>query len=84
MTAVDTMDRLALLSRISSDPAICGGMPCIRGTRIPVALIVDAVAEGLTSDQVVDHYPHLVADDVRAALTYAGELVREGAWKLAV
>jgi uncharacterized protein (DUF433 family) len=78
------MDRTALLERITSNPAVCGGMPCIRGTRIPVAVVVDAVAEGLSAEQVIDHYPHLTADDVRGALTYAGELVREGAWKLAV
>lgn len=54
-----------------------GGVPCIAGTRIPVATIVSLVAEGSTEQAVVDVYPQLTVDDVREALRYAAEAVRE-------
>ena len=63
--------------RIVSDPAICHGKPCIRGTRIMVSVILDNVAEGLKPEQIVEQYPPLSAEDVRAALAYAAMLVRE-------
>ena len=72
-----------LLNRVSVDPAICAGKPCIRGTRIYIAILLDGLAEGLTPEQLLDHYPHLVLDDVRAALAYAAELARENVWKVA-
>ena len=59
-------------------------MPCVRGTRIPIAVILDGLAEGLTPDQLLDHFPQLAADDVQAALAYAAELSRETIWKLPV
>lgn len=70
----------SLLPRIASDPAVCGGQPCIRGTRIPVALVLDALAEELSPDQIVEHYPHLSKSDVAAAAAYGAELAREGVW----
>ncbi len=73
-----------LLDRINIDPKICGGKPCIRGTRIDIAIILDGLAEGLTSEQLMDHYPQLTFDDIRAALAYAAELSRENIWKVAV
>ena len=57
--------------RISIDPQIMGGVPCIRGTRIPVAMIVRMVADGTTSDELLEEYPQLTADDVRDALRFA-------------
>jgi uncharacterized protein (DUF433 family) len=66
-----------LLPRISLDPTVCGGAPCIRGTRIPIAVILDGMAEGMTPEQIIDHYPQLTLEDVRAALAYAAELSRE-------
>jgi uncharacterized protein (DUF433 family) len=63
--------------RISSDPAICHGKPCIAGTRIMVSVVLDNLAEGLTPDQVVEEYPPLTVEDVRAALGYAAALARE-------
>jgi uncharacterized protein (DUF433 family) len=72
-----------LLDRIHIDPKICGGKPCIRGTRIDIAVILDGLAEGLTAEQLVDHYPQLTVDDIRAALAYAAELSRENIWKVA-
>jgi uncharacterized protein (DUF433 family) len=60
-----------LLKRIVSDPKVLGGEPRIRGTRIHVAVVLDSLAEGLTPAQIVDHYPPLTDEDVRAAVAYA-------------
>ena len=73
-----------LLNRVIADPSICGGKPCIRGTRIYIAIILDGLAEGLTPQQIIDHYPQLTSDDIRAALAYAAELSRENIWRVAV
>jgi len=73
-----------LLDRISVNPAVCAGKPCIRGTRIYIAIILDALAEGLTAEQVIDHYPQLTLDDIHASLAYAAALAQENTWKLAV
>lgn len=72
-----------LLTRVSVDPKVCGGKPCIKGTRIYIAIILDALAEGLTHEQIIDHYPSLTPADIRAALAYAAELARENVWKVA-
>lgn len=63
--------------RISVDHQIMGGVPCIVGTRIPVATIVSLVAEGSTDTAIVEAYPQLAIEDVREALRYAAEAVRE-------
>lgn len=65
-----------LLKRVVSDPKVSGGEPCIRGTRIHVAVILDSLAEGLSPEEIVDHYPPLTKQDVRAAVAYAAELSR--------
>ena len=65
-----------LLKRVVSDPKICGGEPCIRRTRIHVAVILDSLVEGLTPAEIVKHYPPLTEEDVRAAVAYAAELSR--------
>ena len=65
-----------LLKRVVSDPEVLGGEPCIRGTRIHVAVVLDSLAEGLTPIEIVDHYPQLTEEDVRAAVAYAAELTR--------
>ncbi|MBZ5515396.1 MAG: DUF433 domain-containing protein [Acidobacteriia bacterium] len=72
-----------LLDRITVDPSVCGGRPCIRGTRIDIAIILDGLAEGLTPEQIIDHYPQLTLDDLRGALAYAAELSKENIWKVA-
>jgi uncharacterized protein (DUF433 family) len=72
-----------LLGRIVVDPGVCGGKPCIRGTRIYIAIVLDGLAEGLTPEQIIDHYPQLTPDDIRAALAYAAELSRETVWRIA-
>jgi len=71
-----------LLARITVDPKICGGKPCIRGTRIYISIILDALADGLTPEEIIDHYPSLQIEDIRAAVAYAAELARENVWKI--
>lgn len=63
--------------RIASDPQVCHGKPCVRGTRIMVSVILDNLAEGLSPDEIVAEYPPLTLDDVRAAIAYAAALTRE-------
>jgi uncharacterized protein (DUF433 family) len=63
--------------RITVDPEMMGGMPCIRGLRIPVATVVAMVADGLTVAEIVDELPDLTAEDVAEALRYAAEAMRE-------
>jgi uncharacterized protein (DUF433 family) len=65
------------LDRISIDPHVCFGKPCIKGTRIWVSLILDFLASGETEAQVVAAYPQLEPEDIRAALAYAAEIARE-------
>ena len=63
--------------RITIDPAKMGGTPCLRGLRIPVATVVGLVAEGVTDAQILSDYPDLEPEDIREALAYAAEAVRE-------
>lgn len=65
-----------LRKRVVSDPKVSGGEPCIKHTRIPVAVIFDSLVEGLTPAEIVEHYRPLSLDDVRAAVAYAAELSR--------
>ncbi len=78
------MSPTALLKRISINPRVCGGKACIRGTRIFVEIVLDSLAAGMTPEQIIDHYPQLTVEDVRAAVAYAAELSRESVWKPAV
>jgi uncharacterized protein (DUF433 family) len=66
-----------LLDRISIDPQVCFGKPCIKGTRIWVSLILDFLASGETEKAILAAYPQLQPEDIRAALSYAAELARE-------
>ena len=63
--------------RISIDPNICHGKPCIKGTRIWVSLIVDNLASGSTEEEIIEAYPLLTKEDIKAALAYAAEMARE-------
>ncbi len=65
------------LHRITVDPKQMGGVPCIRALRIPVATIVAMVADGMTHDEILRHYPDLEQEDIREALRYAADAVRE-------
>jgi uncharacterized protein (DUF433 family) len=66
-----------LLNRISIDPLVCGGKPCIRGTRIWVSLILDLLADGMSEAEIRSEYPQLEHEDVLAAIAYGAEASRE-------
>lgn len=66
-----------LLERISINPQICGGKPCIKGTRIWVSLILDLLASGMSEAELLNEYPGLVHEDVLAAIAYGAEAARE-------
>jgi uncharacterized protein (DUF433 family) len=63
--------------RITIDPRVCHGKPCIKGTRIWVSLIIDNLAAGTPEAEVLAAYPALTPEDIRAALAYAAEMTRE-------
>ncbi len=63
--------------RITFTPGVMGGQACIRGMRIPVSLLVNLVANGMTADEIIKEYPDLEAEDVREALLYASWLAQE-------
>ena len=67
----------ALLDRISIHPEICGGKPCIKGTRLWVALILDSLADGMTTIELQAEYPQLDHQDILAAIAYGAEMSRE-------
>ncbi|MBN1626846.1 MAG: DUF433 domain-containing protein [Deltaproteobacteria bacterium] len=62
---------MALMDRIELDPRVCNGMPVIRGTRIPVAIILEQIADGESWDTLLSGYPELKKEDIQAALLYA-------------
>ena len=64
-------------TRITIAPAKMGGVPCIRGLRIPVATVVGMVADGMTRDEILKAYPDLEAADIQEALRYAAAALRE-------
>ncbi|HXF06222.1 MAG TPA: DUF433 domain-containing protein [Blastocatellia bacterium] len=66
-----------LLGRISVDPQICHGKPCIKGTRIPVFVILDALAAGMTQQEIIEEYPPVTEEDIRAALYYASLVTQQ-------
>ncbi len=66
-----------LLDRISIDPAVCGGKPCIKRTRIWVSLILDLLASGMSEAELLAEYPGLTHDDVLAAIAYGAEAARD-------
>ena len=66
-----------LLARITVDPNVCGGTPCIKGTRVWVATVLDLLASGLSEDQILAEYPQLHRDDILAAIAYGADAARE-------
>ncbi len=68
---------MSLINRISIDPEVCGGKPCIKGTRIWVSLILDFLAEGVSEAEILADYPQLAPEDIRACIAYAAEIARE-------
>jgi uncharacterized protein (DUF433 family) len=64
-------------TRVTANPSQMGGVPCIRGLRIPVATVVGCVADGMSEAEILEAYPDLTADDIHEALRFAAEAVRE-------
>lgn len=66
-----------MFDRVTFDPEIMGGRACIRGMRITVSLVVNLVANGMTTEEIIEEYPDLEPEDIRQALQYAAFLARE-------
>jgi uncharacterized protein (DUF433 family) len=66
-----------MFERITFDPAVMGGRACIRGMRMTVSLVVNLVANGMSTEDIVREYPELGAEDIRQALQYASALANE-------
>jgi len=64
-------------SRIHADPRVLCGKPVVRGTRISVELILRKLSEGATVDDLIDAYPHLTVEDIRASVAFAADVVAE-------
>lgn len=71
------MKKQELLSRISMDPDVCFGKPCIRGHRIWVSLVLDLLRSGWTAPRVLEQYPGIEEADVLACIAYGEEMSRE-------
>ena len=65
------------LDRITHDPQVMGGRACIRGMRITVSLVLNLVASGMSTDEIIEAYPYLESEDVRQSLQYAALLAEE-------
>jgi uncharacterized protein (DUF433 family) len=68
------MPEQQLLSRITVDPNICHGKPCIRGMRYPVSMLLELLSGGMNADEILRDYPDLQPDDLRAAYAFAAKL----------
>jgi uncharacterized protein (DUF433 family) len=68
---------MTLFDRITFDPLMMGGRACIRGMRVTVSLVLNLVANGMTTAQIIKEYPYLEAEDIRQALRYAAWLAEE-------
>jgi len=64
-------------TRITTNPNQMGGMPCLRGLRIPVATVINMIADGMNSDEILNAFPDLEREDITEALRFAAEAVRE-------
>ncbi len=71
------MARVRWQDRVVIEPDLHHGEPCIRGTRIPVAMILGSLADGMAWGEILDAYPQLSDDDILAALDYAAEITRQ-------
>ncbi len=70
------MDGMETVTRITLDPAVMGGKPCIRGMRVTVGMIVEALAAGRSESDLLADFPYLESQDIRAALAYAASLAQ--------
>jgi len=68
--------------RITVEPDKMGGKPCVRGMRVPVSLVLNLVASGMTDGDILEAYPYLEAEDIRQCLQYAAALVRDDSYHL--
>jgi len=68
---------MQISDRISVDPKICHGKPCIKGTRIPVYIILELLAADTSPNEILREYPHLTKEDIKAAINYAARLATE-------
>jgi uncharacterized protein (DUF433 family) len=64
-------------SRISINPQVCFGKPCIKGTRLWVSLILDFLASGMSMEEILEEYPQLKREDIQACIAYGAEMARE-------
>jgi uncharacterized protein (DUF433 family) len=76
------MQNTEMFEKISSVPDICHGKPCIKGTRIPVYLIVSLIAEGEDTESIIRDYPSLTEDDIKMAMKYAAKLCEYEAYAI--
>jgi len=76
------MENKKILQRIASDTEICHGKPCIKGTRIPVYLIVSLVADGENTESIIADYPSITPEDIKAAIKYAAKLCEYEAYAI--
>lgn len=81
---ISIVEHQAQFPRITVQPDQMAGVPCIRSLRIPVATVIGMVAQGMSDPEILDAYPDLEAEDLREALRYAAEAVRERELPLAV
>lgn len=68
---------MQVFNRITFDPQIMGGQACIRGMRIPVSLVLNLLANGMTNTEIIKEYPDLTAEDIKESLQYAAWLAKE-------
>ena len=71
------VERAQWQNRVVVDPDIHHGEPCIKGTRIPVTIVIGSLADGMTPKEIFDAYPQLTDEDIRAALGYAADALRQ-------
>jgi len=71
MPGMDSVENASMFKRITAKASLMGGVPCIRGLRIPVATVVGMVADGMTEAEILDAYPDLEREDIHEALRFA-------------
>lgn len=74
--AIKPIDEAKLLDRITIDPDICHGKPCVRGLRYPVDMILELLSSGMTHEEILADYDDLESDDILAVLAYAARLTQ--------
>ena len=83
IVAIIVLEAIVMFDRITADPRQMGGVPCIRGLRIPVSTIVGMIADGMSASEILDAYPDLESEDIVQALRYAAYLTKDREIELA-